>query len=200
MTKIIGLTGGIGSGKSTVARMLSDLGATVVDADKVGHEVYAPGTEGWRLVCDRFGNGILAADGTVDRPRLGAIVFADPAALADLNAIVAPLIAAEIGRRVQEFRDSSASLPMVVEAALLVEAGWAVFVDQVWVVRAAIDDVIERVRVARGMSEADARARVRAQLADADRRAAADVVIENDGSLEELEQRVRDAWNTHVLA
>ncbi len=199
MTKIIGLTGGIGSGKSTVARILADLGATVVDADKVGHEVYAPGTDGWNRVRGRFGDDILAADGTVDRPRLGAIVFADPAALADLNAIVAPLIAAEIGRRIQEFRNSRASLPMVVEAALLVEAGWAVFVDQVWVVRAAVDDVIERVRVARGMSEADARARVSAQLADAERRAAADVVIENDGSLEQLEQRVREAWRTHAL-
>mgnify|MGYP002789031692 CR=1 FL=1 len=200
MAKIIGLTGGIGSGKSTVARILAGLGAHIVNADTVGHEVYAPGTPGWDAVTARFGRDIVAADGSIDRRRLGALVFADPAALADLNAIVHPLIGAEIGRRVQAWRDSGSPLPLVLEAALLVEAGWTGFVDQVWVVRAAEGAVVERVRRDRGMAEADTRARIRTQLDSERRSAAADVVIDNDGTLAALEARVRDAWRAHALA
>jgi dephospho-CoA kinase len=200
MPRIIGLTGGIGSGKSTVARILAGLGAQVVDADKVGHEVYAPGSDGWRRVTERFGASVVAADGSIDRRKLGAIVFGDAAALADLNAIVHPLIGMEIARRVRSWQESGAELPLVLEAALLVEAGWTGFVDQVWVVRAAVDSVVDRVRSERGMAEEDTRARIRTQLGDEQRCAAADVIIDNDGSLTQLEERVREAWRTQALA
>jgi len=198
--KAIGLTGGIGSGKSTVARMLATLGAHVINADTVGHEVYAPGTAGWQRVTGRFGEEILGEAANIDRRKLGAIVFADPQALRDLNAIVHPLIGAEIERRVRAYGESGATIPVVIEAAILLEANWTTLVDQIWVVCANAGDVVERVRAERGMAEEQTRARIRAQLSDAERRNAADVVLENNGTLAELEARVRDAWRQHALA
>ena len=128
MAALIGLTGGIGSGKSTVAAILSELGASVIDADKVGHDVYLPGSEGFRLVREAFGDGVVGADGTIDRKALGARVFADPALLARLNAIVHPLIGAEIRRRIEAARAGAPTRPIVVEAAIMLEAGWSVAV------------------------------------------------------------------------
>ncbi len=192
--KVIGLTGGIGSGKSTVARLLADWGAAVIHADAVGHEVYAPGTLGWRQVTAAFGTGILAADGTIDRQRLGAIVFADPQARARLDAIVHPLIAAEIQRRVTVQRAAHAAQIIVVEAALLIEANWRSLVDEVWLVVADTAAVVDRVVSQRGLSASEVTLRIAAQISDAQRRQVADVVIENTGSLEQLEARVRAAW------
>lgn len=192
--KVIGLTGGIGTGKTTVGRILADLGATIVNADLVGHEVYAPGTPGWQQVRDRFGADVVAADGTIDRRRLGAIVFADAQALADLNGIVHPLIGNEIARRVSLYLESGSRLPLVLEAALLVDAGWTAIVDEVWVVVAPETHVVERVRHERGMEDEQTRARIRAQVPEATRRARADVVIENSGSLADLDAKVRAEW------
>src|SRR5512145_1043887 len=118
---IVGLTGGIGAGKSTVAAILAELGARVIDADRIGHEVYRPGSEGFRRVVGAFGPGIVAADGTIDRRALGAIVFGDPAALARLNALVHPLIAEELSRRIAEARAGGDAGPIVIEAAVLLE-------------------------------------------------------------------------------
>src|SRR5690242_12615537 len=131
---LIGLTGGIGAGKSTGATLLGELGARVIDADKIGHDVYRPGREGFGRVVDAFGPGVVAADGTIDRRALGAIVFGDPAARARLNAIVHPLITAELGRRIASVRDEGFAGPIVVEAAVMLEAGWQALVDRVWVV------------------------------------------------------------------
>jgi dephospho-CoA kinase len=192
---IVGLTGGIGSGKSTVAAILADLGARVIDADRVGHDVYAPGTEGLRQVAEAFGPGVVAPDGTVDRRALGALVFADPAALARLNAIVHPLIAAEIARRIAAARADTADVPIVIEAAVLLEAGWRTLVDRLWVVTTTRENAITRVMAARGLARAEVERRLDAQLADAERRRAADVVIENDGSPAELRARVEGAWD-----
>src|SRR6185436_4174972 len=130
---VVGLTGGIGSGKSTVAAMLAELGASVIDTDKVGHAVYRPGTEGFRQVVDAFGTDIVAADGTIDRRRLGARVFDDPNALARLNAIVHPLIGEETRRWMQAALAAATGNPIVVEAPVMLEAGWKFF-DRVWVV------------------------------------------------------------------
>ncbi|MGH7895895.1 MAG: dephospho-CoA kinase, partial [Candidatus Binatia bacterium] len=130
---LIGLTGGIGSGKSTVTAILVGLGAHVLDADKIGHEVYLPGTEGFRRVVEAFGGEIVASDGTIDRQSLGARVFADPAALRRLNALVHPLIGDEIRRRVAAAYGAADGWPIVVEAAIMLEAGWRFF-DQIWVV------------------------------------------------------------------
>src|SRR4051812_13822233 len=102
MAVMVGLTGGIGSGKSTVAEFLADRGARVIDADRVAHEVYAPATLGFERIVERFGDGVVADDGSIDRARLGALVFRDPAALADLNAIVHPLVRAEVAARIAE--------------------------------------------------------------------------------------------------
>lgn len=192
--RTIGLTGGIGSGKSTVARLLADLGATVLDADRVGHEIYAPGTPGWSQVVERFGPEIIAADGSIDRRRLGAIVFADAGALRALNEIAHPLIGTEIARRIRLHREDASESVLVIEAALLVEAGWGNLTDQVWLVRAGSQTVTDRICAARGLDPAQVQARIAAQASDAERLAVADVVIDNEGSLADLEMRVRDAW------
>ncbi len=192
--KTIGLTGGIGSGKSTVAKILEDLGALVIRADTVGHEVYLPHTEGWRRVVEAFGSGILGPDETIDRRRLGATVFADPEALKRLNAIVHPLIAEEIQRRVASRRGGGSSYPIVVEAAVLIEANWLALVDEVWLVVATKQAVIERLGRERGLSAQDVGQRIAAQLNDAERRRFADVVIENTGTIDDLRARVHAVW------
>lgn len=192
--RLIGLTGGIGSGKTTVAKMLAELGAHVINADRVGHQVYANGTVGWDQVVKRFGDSIVGEDGEIDRKKLSGIVFGDEQALADLNAIVHPLIGQEIARRVQGFLALDDGMPVVLEAAILVEAKWTEIADQVWVVSAQPDDIVERVRVERAMSEQETRSRMKAQLSDAERRAAADVLIENVGTFDELRAQVEAAW------
>jgi dephospho-CoA kinase len=195
LAKTIGLTGGIGTGKTTVAGILSDLGAHVIHADTVGHQVYAPGTEGWQQVVSAFSRDVVAGDGTIDRKKLGQIVFSDAAQLARLNSIVHPLIRDEVRRRIEAQRASGFRLPIIVEAAILLEAKWTSICDVVWVVVAPVDEVVKRIATERGLSPDDIRARVAAQLEDAERRTFADVVIENTGSPGELRQQVEAAWN-----
>jgi dephospho-CoA kinase len=196
MVPVIGLTGGIGSGKSTVAEMLARRGAVVIDADRVGHESYRPGSEGFRQVVAAFGNAVVAPDGSIDRRALGAIVFAHPEARARLNAIVHPLIAAEVGRRVAEARAADEPKPVVVEAALLIDAGWRALVDRVWVVTVSPRAAIARVTASRGLSREEVERRLESQMPDAERRRQADLVIENDGTVEELEAKVEAAWRS----
>ena len=193
--KTIGLTGGIGSGKSTVSQILAGLGAWVIDADKVGHEIYLPGKAAWQQVTAAFGRDILAADQTIDRKKLGAIVFGSDEARKKLNAIVHPLMCKEIGRRIKEKRAEGVIQPIVVEAAVLIEANWLPLVDEVWVVVAGRSAVIERVAAQRGLSAHDTEARIVSQLADAERLKHASVVIPNDGALEDLQKRVSEAWS-----
>lgn len=190
---LIGLTGGIGSGKSTVASIVSELGASVIDADRVGHDVYLPGSEGFRLVREAFGDGIVAADGTIDRKALGARVFADPAQLARLNALVHPLIGAEIRRRIDAARAAAPERPIVVEAAIMLEAGWRFF-DRVWIVVVSPEVAITRVMASRGLAREEVEARLAAQMSNDERRRHADLVIENDGSLAALRTQVEAAW------
>ena len=190
---VIGLTGGIGSGKSTVAAMLGELGAVVIDADKVGHEVYLPGTDGFRRVVEAFGAAIVAPDGTIDRRRLGARVFGDPAELARLNRVVHPLIGEEIRRRMQAALAEGGGRPIVVEAAIMLEAGWRFF-DRIWVVVVRRDVAVARVMASRGLSRAEVEQRIDAQMSNAERQGLADLVIRNDGSLDELRRQVEDAW------
>jgi dephospho-CoA kinase len=190
---VIGLTGGIGSGKSTVAAMLAELGAVVIDADKVGHEIYRPGTDGFRRVVDAFGTAIVASDGTIDRRVLGARVFGDPAELARLNRLVHPLIGDEIRRRMQAALAEGASRPIVVEAAIMLEAGWRFF-DRIWVVVVEREVAVRRVTASRGLSQDEVERRIDAQMSNAAREASADLVIRNDGSLDELRRQVEDAW------
>ncbi|MEW6297301.1 MAG: dephospho-CoA kinase [Thermodesulfobacteriota bacterium] len=192
--KTIGLTGGIGSGKSTVSQLLAELGAFVIDADKVGHEIYLPGKEAWHKVVEAFGRDILAADQTIDRKKLGAVVFRSGEARKQLNAIVHPLMFHDIKRRITAKRAEGFTKPIVVEAAILIEANWLPLVDEVWVVITGKSAVLERVAAQRGLSPQDTEARIASQLADAERMKYAHVVIPNDGSVADLRERITREW------
>ncbi|HTW87167.1 MAG TPA: dephospho-CoA kinase [Candidatus Binataceae bacterium] len=182
----IGLTGGIGSGKSTVANVLTELGALVWDADQIGHAVYAPGTPARDELVAAFGSAIVGPDDKIDRKALGRIVFADTAALKRLNAIVHPRIFERMGAMVREARAAGERRLIVIEAAILIEAGWQNSVDEVWLVVTTHEHVIERVERDRQMTREQIEARIRAQLPEPERRKWADVVIANDGTLDEL--------------
>ncbi|MFD8272691.1 dephospho-CoA kinase [Streptomyces flaveolus] len=187
----VGLTGGIGAGKSEVSRLLVECGAVLIDADRIAREVVAPGTPGLAAVVETFGEDVLAGDGSLDRPKLGSIVFADPEKLAALNAIVHPLV----GARSRELEQSAAEDAVVVhDVPLLTENGLASLYDVVVVVDADPATQLDRLVRLRGMSEQDARARMAAQATREQRREIADVVIDNDVPLEELRHRVREVW------
>lgn len=190
---VIGITGTIGSGKSTVAGFLRELGATVIDADQVGHDVYLPGSRGWKAIVEAFGEGILAADGTVDRHKLGEIVFQNPAALANLNFIVRPLITGEIQSRLKELRQKRTRV-VVLEAAILIEAGWGPLVDEMWVTTAPESVIFKRLGVERKLSHAQVQARIKAQLPVAEQLKCATRVIDTSVSLPELKARVAALW------
>ena len=192
--RVVGLTGGIGSGKSTVAKLFAERGARVIDADKIGHEVYRPGTPGWEQVVAAFGREVVAADGTIDRGVLGHKVFTDPEARRTLNAIVHPLIGLEIVAQLEAARAAGDQVPVVIEAALLLDAGWRPLADIVVLVVAPRERVIERIQQQRGLSPADIEARMAAQIGDAERRRLADIVIDNGGSMAELRAAVDAAW------
>ncbi|MFI8815257.1 MULTISPECIES: dephospho-CoA kinase [unclassified Streptomyces] len=188
----VGLTGGIGAGKSEVSRLLVGYGAVLIDADRIAREVVAPGTPGLAAVVDAFGTGILLADGTLDRPALGAIVFADADRLAVLNAIVHPLVGA---RSAELERAADPDSVVIHDVPLLTENGLAPLYDLVVVVDATPETQLDRLVRLRGMTEADARARMAAQATREERRAVADLIVDNDGPLEALEPRVREVWD-----
>ena len=190
----IGLTGGIGSGKSTAAKILAELGAPAIDADKVGHEIYQPGAPAYQELIDAFGEGVLAPDRTIDRRKLGPIVFADPAALRRLNAIVHPKMYARMGEMVAAMRRAGETRPNVVEAAILIEANWQPLFNEIWLVTAARERVIERIERDRGLKPEQTEARIRAQLSDEERRKHATAEIRNDGTLEELRDAITRLW------
>jgi dephospho-CoA kinase len=187
----VGLTGGIGAGKSEVSRLLVECGAVLIDADRIAREVVAPGTPGLAAVVEAFGEDGLAEDGSLDRPRLGSIVFADPEKLAVLNAIVHPLV----GARSRELEAAAPDDAVVVhDVPLLTENGLAPLYDLVIVVDARPETQLDRLVRLRGMTEEDARARMAAQATREKRREIADVVIDNDVPLADLERRVKDVW------
>jgi dephospho-CoA kinase len=193
---IVGLTGGIGAGKSLVGGMLAELGALVIDTDKVGHRVYDPESEGWRRLVETFGRAIVAPDGTIDRKRLGAIVFGDAERRRALNTIVHPLIFQEIVREIADRRAAGFSGHVVLEAPVLLEAKGTGLVDRIWVVTAPHPAIHERLAASRDLTPEEIEARMAAQLSDAERRAHADLVIENDGDVAALRRRVAAAWRT----
>ncbi|MFJ5805255.1 dephospho-CoA kinase [Streptomyces sp. NBC_01426] len=187
----VGLTGGIGAGKSEVSRLLAGYGAVVVDADRIAREVVEPGTPGLAAVVAAFGESVLAPDGTLDRPRLGSLVFTDAEKLRTLNAIVHPLV----GARSAELEGAAGSDAIVVhDVPLLTENGLASLYDLVVVVDASPDTRLARLTARRGMTEDEARSRMAAQATRAQRLAIATLVIDNDGPLEALEPQVRKVW------
>jgi dephospho-CoA kinase len=188
----VGLTGGIGAGKSEVSRLLVECGAVLIDADRIAREVVARGTPGLAAVVDAFGEDVLAEDGSLDRPKLGSIVFADAEKLAVLNAIVHPLV----GARSRELETAAPEDAVVVhDVPLLTENGLAPLYDVVIVVDAPPETQLDRLVRLRGMTEEDARARMAAQATREKRREIADVVIDNDVPLAHLERRVKDVWD-----
>lgn len=194
---ILGVTGGIASGKSTVTEILASLGATVVSADQLARQAVRPGTETLERLVRRFGHSILLPDGTLDRKALGSLVFVDETARNDLNAIVHPAIAALAEAQLQEL--SSQGLPLIVyEAPLLFEAGAAERVDAVLVVRLDEDLQLRRLRERDGLDEKAARARIASQMPQEEKVARADFLVDNSGSLQQTEEQVRRLFNRLV--
>jgi dephospho-CoA kinase len=190
----IGLTGGIGSGKSTVAALLVERGAHLVDADRVAREVVEPGSPGLAAVAEAFGAHVLTPEGSLDRPALAAVVFADPDQRARLDAIVHPLVRARAAELVAAAPPGSV---VVQDVPLLVETGQAGAFDLVVVVQAPLDLRLTRL-VERGMTEDDARARIAGQATDEQRAAVADVVLTNGGTRAELAEQVEKLWAQRV--
>ena len=189
---VVGLTGGIGSGKSTVSALLAAKGAVVVDADAVTREVQQPGTPVFRAMVERFGPGIVAGDGTLDRAAVADIVFADPEALADLTGIVHPAVGAGIAEKMASLAETDAIV--VLDVPLMVESKRGYPVAGLVVVDVDPEVAVRRLVESRGMREDDVRARMARQASRHERRARADRVVDNSGSLEDLERQVDAVW------
>ena len=199
MTTVIGLTGGIASGKSLVSQMLAEHGALVIDADKVGHEAYRKDGGCYQAVVDAFGEDVVGADGEIDRKALGGKVFGDPAQRKRLEGIVWPWMKATMAGRMAAIRAEGTPV-VVLEAAVLIEAEWIDITDQVWVVVVPPDLARERVVQRNGLTPEQADARIAAQLTNDERIKHAQVVIENAGSIEELRTKVDAAWEQLMAA
>ena len=191
--RLIGLTGGIASGKSAVSRMLQAASVPVVDADVLARDAVAPGSAALRAIAARFGSGMVTPDGRLDRKALGAVVFSDAAARADLNAIVHPAVAALAQERLDALRAQGARMA-VYEVPLLFENGLEHAMDATLLVAAPEDLQVRRMATRDALDEDAARARIAAQMPLAEKRRRATAVIENDGTLDDLAHRLRDAW------
>lgn len=191
---VIGLTGGIASGKSTAAALLKELGAVVIDADRLGHRVYEPGTRGFQAVVNEFGHDLVQADGTINRQLLGGKVFGDPTQMERLTSIVWPEIRRLGAQEIAEARRRDRRGVIVLEAAVMIEAGWTDLVDEVWVVTVPPEVAKDRLISRSALSEAQAKARIDSQISNRERLLHADVKIENSGGVEQLEQRVLREW------
>ena len=191
--KVIGLTGGIGSGKSTVAKFLAELGAVIIDADKIGHAVFEPDSEAWQQVVAAFGRQILKPNREIDRKKLGKIVFGSAEALSRLNRIMHPQICGVVKAQIEQYRRQGIDV-VVVEAPLLMEAGWTSLVDEVWVTLAPEATVLKRLEEGMGLSKAESQARICSQLPAKEQVKHAHVVINTNLSLDELKARVNKLW------
>jgi dephospho-CoA kinase len=191
--RVIGLTGGIGSGKSTVARLLEDKGAVLLNADLIGHEIYLPGKPAYDDVIEAFGREIVAEDGTIDRKKLGPIVFADPEKLARLNEITHPRIAEAVKERLAELEALGVGVA-VIEAAILLEAGWEVLADEVWVTVVDPETAAKRAAERGGLDAQQVLERIRSQMTNEERVSRANVVISTEGGLEDTAARTEREW------
>jgi dephospho-CoA kinase len=196
---VIGLTGGIGTGKSEVARIFQELGAVLINADQIGHQAYAPHSEIWQEVVNSFGKEILQPSGEIDRQKLGSIVFADPDQLTRLNRIMHPRMARMVAEQIQELVEQGTDV-VVVEAALLFEAGWDNMADEIWSTDAPEALIIKRLQSRSGLSQEEARKRIDSQMSAEERRSRSQVVVDNSGDLVELDRIVRSIWDRRVKA
>lgn len=190
----IGLTGGIASGKSTAAALLKGHGAIVLDADRIGHKVYEPGTSGFQAVVNEFGHDLVAADGSINRQILGGKVFGDPTQMKRLTDIVWPEIRKLAAEEIADLRKRDATSMIVLEAAVMIEANWLDLADEVWVVTVAPEIARARLMARNNMSEDAAQSRIDSQLTNKERLQYADVKIDNSGTQEQLEQKVEREW------
>ena len=194
----IGLTGGIGSGKSEASGILRELGALVIDADIVGHETYRNGQPAWDEIVEAFGDEVVGSDGEIDRRELGKIVFDDPGSLKRLTDIVWPKIREGLKDRMAGERDGGDTEVLVVEAAVLFEAGWENLFDEIWVVTAPEKDVLKRLERQRNQKPEQTRARVRAQITNEEREKRADVMVRNDEDRAALAATVKQLWTART--
>ena len=191
--KIIGLTGGIGSGKSTVSASMAELGAVIIDADKLGHEALKPDTKVWHEIVSAFSRQVVSTNGTINREKLGAIVFSNTEARARLNQIMHPRIYDMVETQLKKYRRQGADI-VVLEVPLLLEAGWASLVDEIWITTASETTILKRLKERRKLSEYESLARLRSQLPLGKRLEQADVVIDTEGTLEELKVKIKVLW------
>lgn len=194
---VIGLTGGIATGKTTVSAILKELGAEVLDADRVGHEAYLPDTPTYNDVVAAFGREIVGEDRQINRGKLGAIVFSDPANMKKLTDIMWPRMADIVAERIEEQKALGTEV-MVVEAAVLLEAKWDSLTDEVWVTVSPEASMIERLAESRGLTEEQSKDRINSQMSAEERIKRADVVIHNDSNQDELKAQIEKAWNSRT--
>ncbi len=197
--QVIGLTGGIASGKSLVSEILRDeYEATVISGDELGHQAYLPDTDAWKDILARWGDDLMNPDTReIDRRKLGAIVFADPAELTALNEITWPRIRALAEKTIADLREGGAKIA-VLEAAIMIEAGWTDMCDELWVTEASEADAISRLQSRNGLTEEQAKQRINAQLSNEERADEADVLLQNTGTIEELRIRVGELWHARI--
>ena len=191
---VIGVTGNIGSGKSTVCQILAKLGAAVIDADRLSHEAYEPHSQSWQRIVATFGKDILKSDEEIDRQKLAQVVFSNPTALTRLNHIVHPKAYSMAKERIETYRRQGLRA-VALEAALLIEAKWTRLVDQVWLVVASEATVIHRLKEGKATNQSEVLARLKSQMPAEEKAKYADEVVYNDGDLNQLEARLTQLWN-----
>ena len=191
---VIGVTGNIGSGKSTVCRFLAELGAAVIDADKSAQEVYKPHSQAWQKIIDIFGTEVLQPGGEIDRTKLAQLVFSDPKALAQLNEIVHPEAYQVVKERIENYRRLGTKV-VALEAALLIEANWTTLVDKVWLVTASPDAALQRLTTGQKADRDEILARLKSQTPGEKKMKSADEVIYNEGNINALQKKIVELWN-----
>ena len=189
----IGLTGGIATGKSLVSQLLEEYGAFVINADLLAHKLYLPETSGFNELVVHFGDTILNIDGTIDRNKLASIVFSDKSEMDNLNSIMHPLIYEDIKRLISDLSEKN-YLIVIVEAAILIEAGWQDLFDQIWVVSSNAENVISRLMTRNGLTREESLKRINSQMSLEDRLKYADVIVENNGDINSLSSKIKELW------
>ena len=189
----IGLTGGIATGKSLVSQLLEKHGAFVINADLLAHKLYLPETAGFNELVVHFGDTILNIDGTIDRNKLASIVFSDKSEMDNLNSIMHPLIYEDIKRLISDLSEKN-YLIVIVEAAILIEAGWQDLFDQIWVVSSNAENVISRLMTRNGLTREESLKRINSQMSLEDRLKYADVIVENNGETNSLSSKIKELW------
>ena len=194
---VIGLIGGIGSGKSSVSAILHSLGVEIIDADKVGHEAYTPNSEGWKKVISVFGQDIVGPENEIDRKKLGSIVFSDPSEMEKLNKLMHPIIHNLVEEKIKLLSHQGVKV-VVLEAAILIEANWQDLTDEIWLAKSNQEVVIERVQLRNNFTREEIIKRIQSQMSNDEREKHSDIVIDNNGTIEQLEEKVKTLWQSRV--